>query len=166
MTTYHFYPMTNDHAYTISKWKYEEPYSLYGMDGSDEDISELLNDEYYSVINHENSLVGFICKGNSARVSGGYGASIYNDSTIVDIGIGLDPDLTGGGRGQEILVAGIRFLNEVYQVNDVQLVVAEFNARAIKVYERIGFTRGINFKSNVSGQEMNFIVMNYSISKG
>lgn len=165
MNTYQFYSMTNEKAMQISNWKYKEPYTIYSMDDSEECISELLNGDYFYVQNPERLLVGFICSANSARVSGGYAAGIYNDSKFMDIGIGLTPDLTGLGKGQEILSDSIWYLKEHYKVNDFQLVVAEFNLRAIKVYERVGFVRGMSFESKVNNQEVNFVVMNYSIPK-
>ncbi|MCU6713189.1 GNAT family N-acetyltransferase [Paenibacillus sp. J5C_2022] len=162
MSNYRFYLMTKNIATQISTWKYEDPYSFYNMDESDECISELLSDEYYYVTNDQNALIGFLCSGNSARVSGGYKAGLYNDNEILDIGLGMTPEITGLGKGQEFLINSILFLKENFKVQKFQLVVAEFNERAIKVYERAGFMKGMNFKSKVKTQEVDFIVMNYT----
>ncbi len=161
MLIYRFYPMTRDKAIEISNWKYEEPYSIYNMEESDECISELLNGEYYYVLDLQKSLVGFICSGNSARVPGGYEVGLYNNNETLDVGLGLRPDITGLGKGQEFLTHCISFLKDQFKVQNFQLVVAEFNKRAIKVYERTGFAKGLSFKSKVKDQEVNFIVMSY-----
>ncbi|MGM0884910.1 MAG: GNAT family N-acetyltransferase [Bacillota bacterium] len=155
--------MTEEFASLISNWKYQEPYSIYSMDGSNEVISELLNGDYYYVLNDENRLVGFICTGSSARVPGGYGSGIYYNSKSLDIGLGLSPDLTGKGIGFGYLSKSIEFIKERFNPNDIQLVVASFNERAIKVYERIGFIKGTGLKSRVGDEEIDFIVMNYII---
>ena len=50
-------------------------------------------------------------------------------------------------------------MNKKISVNEYQLVVAEFNERAIKVYERIGFIKGPSFKSKFEEKVINFISM-------
>jgi ribosomal-protein-alanine N-acetyltransferase len=163
MNTYNFQPMTEEYASTICNWKYHGPYSIYSMDGSYECICELMNSEYFYVMDNENSLVGYICSGNSARVPGGYQIGIYDNSKHLDIGLGLKPDFTGKGIGQQFLSQGINFLKEQFKVQSFQLVVAMFNERAIKVYERTGFIKGLSFKSKVDDQEIDFIVMRNSM---
>lgn len=162
MSTYHFLPMTEEYASLICHWEYPEPYHLYNMDGDAESISELLNGDYYYVLDSMHSLVGFICSGNSARVPGGYPIGIYNNNQYVDIGLGLRPDYTGSGKGVNFLSQGMEHLKNKCSVQNFQLVVAIFNERAIKVYERVGFIKGSRFKSKVDDQEIDFIVMNYN----
>lgn len=162
---YDYYAMTEECASSISKWTYEEPYAIYSMDGNEECISELMNGDYFSVWNKEGLLIGFICIGNSARVAGGFKAGIYKSSKYVDIGLGLRPELTGKGIGTDFLTSGILFIKEQFQTLHYQLVVAAFNARAIKVYERVGFSRGATFKSQVKEQEIDFTVMHYSLAE-
>lgn len=41
--------MDYENARHISKWTYEEPYSIYSMNKSDNCINELLNGDYYFV---------------------------------------------------------------------------------------------------------------------
>lgn len=57
----------------------------------------------------------------------------------LDYGLGLRPDLTGRGLGIEFFLAGLEFAREQYEPRRVFLHVAEFNERAIRVYERAGF---------------------------
>ncbi|MEC0091979.1 GNAT family N-acetyltransferase [Paenibacillus macquariensis] len=107
-------------------------------------------------------LYGFICIGNSARVPGGYRIGIYNNDKYIDLGLGLSPELTGKGIGLNFLTSSIHFIGEQYKSSDIQLVVARYNERAIKVYERAGFIIGQSFKSEFEDQEMDFLVMSYS----
>ncbi|MEK4434625.1 GNAT family N-acetyltransferase [Paenibacillus sp. FSL K6-2862] len=153
--------MTKDRALQISKWQYEYPYSMYNMDSSEDSILELMNEEYYYALDEHDDLIGFICAGESARVPGGYAAGIYTDLRKLDIGLGLKPDLAGNGKGQGFLTEFLSFLNNQFSDREYQLVVAAFNERAIKVYERIGFMKETHFMSKYEEKELEFISMSY-----
>ncbi|MEK5057984.1 GNAT family N-acetyltransferase [Paenibacillus sp. FSL H7-0326] len=159
MQSFRYYLMTEEYAASIAEWTYEESYSFYNMDGSEETISELMNGEYYYVLNDDNELFGFICIGESARVSGGYEVGIYNDDNCIDLGLGLAPSRTGMGNGAHFMADSIKFIIEEYQTSNIQLVVAAFNERAIKVYERVGFVKSQWFKSRVGEEEIDFVLM-------
>ncbi|PAD78381.1 GNAT family N-acetyltransferase [Paenibacillus campinasensis] len=162
MTEYRFHPMTEEYAAEISTWKYPEPYSLYSMEHSDEDIAELMNGDYFYALDMQNALAGFICKGNSARVPGGVQAGLYDDADVMDMGLGLRPDVTGRGKGRDFLLEGIAFLKERFEPKRLQLVVALFNKRAIAVYERSGFVKGKKFSSKVGERDMEFVAMHFT----
>ncbi|MCR8842067.1 GNAT family N-acetyltransferase [Paenibacillus sp. SC116] len=157
--------MNKEHAATICTWEYADPYSIYSMDDSNECICELMNDEYFCALDSDNQLVGFICIGNPARVPGGYPVGIYEHQDRVDIGLGLRPDCTGGGNGLEFLLQGIDYLKQNTNVLKLQLVVATFNERAIKVYERAGFVRGMRFMSRVGNNQAEFLSMTLSMKE-
>lgn len=165
MQSFRHYLMTEEYAALIAEWTYEESYSFYNMDGSEETISELMNGEYYYVLNSDNELFGFICIGESARVSGGYQIGIYNDDKCLDLGLGLAPSRTGMGNGANFMASSIKFITEEYQISNVQLVVATFNERAIKVYERAGFVKSQWFKSRVGDEEIDFVLMKLKENK-
>lgn len=156
---YHFHPMTEEQASIIGSWQYEEPYSLYSMEGCDSSIKEMLEEEYYYAVDNENELVGYISFGDSARVPGGYAVGIYEDEQVIDIGLGLRPDYTGKGKGREFVTDAVNFLRKQGRGECVQLVVAAFNERAMKVYERAGFVRGISFTSKIGEQDYEFLAM-------
>ena len=60
----------------------------------------------------------------------------------VTLGLALRPDLTGKGIGLAFVRAGVAFAKQRYAPSYLRLDVAEFNLRAIKVYERAGFQLG------------------------
>jgi [ribosomal protein S18]-alanine N-acetyltransferase len=152
MTTYIINEIKKESALNVCTWKYDPPYDLYNMDGNA--FSALLSNGYYEVKNEHQELVGFLCFGKDAQVPGG-----RYENGPVDIGLGLRPDLTGKGHGMAFLEAGINFAKQSFNVHKVRLTVAEFNERAIKVYEKSGFKKSgtfINPKTNKT-----FIMMEY-----
>ncbi|MCM3783483.1 GNAT family N-acetyltransferase [Neobacillus mesonae] len=159
MSLLHYFPMTRKYAIEISEWTYEEPYALYSMERSEETVAELLNGDYNYVLDAEDNLVGFICTGQSARVPGGYTAGIYEKDDCIDLGLGLDPKLTGQGLGLHFIKQSMNYIQVRYRTAGIRLVVAAFNERARTVYERAGFVSGPVFKSKAGGQEIDFIAM-------
>lgn len=163
MSTYVFYPMTTEVAAAICQWRYPEPYSLYNMDAGSECIEELMSGMYFYALDQESNLAGYICAGHAARVPGGYAIGLYDDNACLDIGLGLDPVRTGKGYGLQYLNQALCFFSTHYHANEFRLVVATFNDRAIRVYERTGFKKGPCFISKVDDQELEFMAMTYSL---
>jgi [ribosomal protein S18]-alanine N-acetyltransferase len=161
--SYIFKPMTRADAIRISCWKYEEPYSIYSMDESEDCIVELLNGDYICVIDNNQELIGFLCTGLSARVPGGYAANIYNAADFIDFGLGMKPELTGSGLGKMFVSEGIRIVTEHNKTGNLRLVVATFNTRAVKLYESLGFVKETLFLSKINDQNMEFISMTLMI---
>ncbi|MEF3309978.1 GNAT family N-acetyltransferase [Paenibacillus sp. GYB004] len=156
---YRYVPMTEETARIVNAWTYPQPYDLYNMGGEDEGIAELLNGEYYSVREANDQIAGFICSGHSARIPGAYEAGIYNDPDCLDVGLGLRPDLTGKGLGSDYVKQAVEFLGKELGKSKFRLAVAAFNERAIRTYEKVGFRRGEQVHSPVSGVQVPFVVM-------
>ena len=150
--------MEIEDAREISTWIYEEPYSLYSMESSQETIEELLDGGYYAVFNNSN-IIGHFCYGEAAQVPGGRTEGLYNRVEAIDIGIGLRPDLTGKGTGLEFVLKAIEFGINKYKPKILRLTVAGFNIRATKVYERAGFVIEASFINKRNEEEREFIIM-------
>lgn len=157
--TFIFKPMTKNYAEIIAEWKYEPPYDFYDFDSTEESVQELLNGDYFYVVDHLNTLVGYFCSGNSARVSGGYDAGIYQDEHRLDIGLGMNPSFTGKGQGSEFVAEGLKFMEDLFNLTIFRLVVATFNKRAINVYKKNGFQEKTTFFSRVNGKNVEFLCM-------
>lgn len=147
--------MTVDFANEIALWKYEGIYSVYSFLHDDKTIQELLTGDYFVYVNGSEGITGYVCFGHSGQIPIAQRNLYTND--MVDIGVGLRPDLCGEGRGFEFLTKAIDFVQHNKQVTALRLTVALFNQRAISVYKRAGF-RCINIvKHALTNKE--FLIM-------
>lgn len=137
--------MNQKFAEEIINWTYEPPYDFYNNELSEESLQELLNNEYRAVVDSENNLVGFYCVGNSAQVPMGRQFGAYSKQ-YPDIGLGMKPNLTGKGKGSQFFSF---ILDEIQKEHSlpIRLTVAKFNERAIRLYEKFGFTKEMEFES-------------------
>jgi len=142
-------PMGQAEARAISDWRYPSPYSFYDWRADEEDAALLLDEgrrkgRFFSAF-EENELVGFF-------------ELQAKDEELV-IGLGLRPDLTGGGLGREFLEAGLAYARENFHPTRFRLSVPAFNERAIKVYERAGFSTTRAFDHETNGGVHRFLEM-------
>ena len=145
-----FKPMNEQDAHAIAKWHYQDPYTFYDADQDPDDLAELLNPQswqgtYHSVLDEQNELIGFF--------------TFNKDEGIIEIGLGLRPDLTGKGIGLEFVQAGLEFAKNTYSPTAFRLKVATFNQRAIRVYEQAGFHPARVFMHTTNGGEYEFLEM-------
>jgi [ribosomal protein S18]-alanine N-acetyltransferase len=136
--------MTEEYAKQILTWKYEAPYDFYNNEESTESLNELLENSYYAVLNTDETLIGFFCIGSAAQVPFGNTVGAYLED-ISDIGIGMNPTLTGKGFGAEFFSFILSYILETYKVNSLRLTVAAFNQRAIHLYTKLGFVKEMEF---------------------
>ena len=60
-------------------------------------------------------------------------------AVALDIGLGVRPDLTGQGLGGEIVQAVIDFAIKLDEPKALRVTIAEFNQRALRVWQKAGF---------------------------
>jgi len=131
-------------------WKYDGIYSFYDQTNDLEDY-EILTDPKKRINPHfscffENELIGF------------YFIELKENKTIV-LDLGLKPEFTGRGFGENFIKSILDHIFLNHKIEEIILNVAEFNKRAIKVYERVGFVKIENYLQKVNGGEYNFIRM-------
>ena len=105
----------------VLQWHYEAPYDFY--------------DPAADPFDHPERLL-YVC-GADARVDAFWEFTV--DGDVVEIGIGLRPDLVGRGLGEAHLRAQLEYARGRWQPQTFRLYVASWNERAIRLYERLGF---------------------------
>jgi ribosomal-protein-alanine N-acetyltransferase len=130
--------MTEDDARAVAAWEYEPPHHVYNVPPAyrEESVQDFVDPRFgYHAARRDGELVGFCCFGPDARVPGGD----YRRDDLLDVGLGLRPDLTDQGLGLPFVHSVFAFADETRAPPGYRLTVAAFNQRAIRVYERAGF---------------------------
>jgi ribosomal-protein-alanine N-acetyltransferase len=135
-----FCPMEKTHARSILGWRYDPPYDVYDPGAGDvkETMRVFLDPEYaYTVLlTAEGELIAYCCFGVDAQVPGGD----YRGEAL-DVGLGVRPDRTGKGQGSVYVEAILDYARRAFSPPAFRVTIAEFNARALRVWERAGFRR-------------------------
>jgi ribosomal-protein-alanine N-acetyltransferase len=147
-----FKPLRWRDARAVGAWHYEPPYAIYDL-GHFYMLSAVLlrpllsplGFEMYGVWSEEGQLVGLF--------------TFTKLGNVVELGLAMRPDLTGKGNGLAFVQAGIAFAKKRFSPTAFTLDVATFNQRAMKVYERAGFTPGKTFWRNTRQGRQEFLVM-------
>ena len=152
-------PISRAEAQEISTWRYAGPYAVYN--GNPTSVDSLLRPRffYHSVHAESGELAGYFCFGDDARVAAGKRLGLYEREPALDVGLGMRPDLTGRGLGEEFVRSGLRFANETYAPPAFRLTVATFNRRAIRVYEKTGFEPVETFGATRSHGKREWLLM-------
>ena len=141
--------MTEADAEEVISWRYPGEYSFYDMERDVEDMAELRAShvreaKYFSAL-EDSELIGFF--------------EFDVDGEVAELGLGLRPDLTGKGLGAAFLEAGLVFARQRFGPERFRLRVAEFNKRAIAVYERAGFVIDRRYVYDFYGTPYDFLEM-------
>ncbi len=156
-TSFTFKSMTEEYARAAASWCYEPPYDFYNHESSTLNeviFNSFLNPayHYYAVLDAQGTLIAYRCFGKDAQVSGGdYRAD------ALDMGGGLRPDLTGQGLGPHIMRAAMDFARPLFTPHAFRVTVAEFNLRARRACEKIGYVSVQKFIAPHNG--MPFVVL-------
>jgi [ribosomal protein S18]-alanine N-acetyltransferase len=143
-------PMSQDDAERIADWRYDPPYDFYDARADESQLAHLLDparreNRALSARDETGDLVGFF--------------TYVRDGDAVVVGLGLRPDLTGQGLGTSFVEHGLEFARVRFAPKRFRLSVAEFNERAVKVYERAGFVRTRSFVEETNSGSYPFLEM-------
>jgi RimJ/RimL family protein N-acetyltransferase len=126
-------------------WHHEPPYDGYNITQPvDEAVEYFLQPSTNChVIMSDDELAGFFTFGSDAQVPGGdYSAP------GLDIGLGIKPSHTGGGRGRSFVEAVVRFARTTFEVDPLRVTIAVGNPRALRVWSNLGFVETQRFQSS------------------
>ena len=140
-----FKPITEKDVRRVFTWKYEAPYDIYNLplETIEEELGYFLDPQnnFFAVFSDE-ELAAFCSFGSDARVPGGD----YSEEAL-DIGMGVQPGLTGQGKGSEFARAVLRFALKTWNPEKIRVTIADFNQRARRVWEKLGFVQTQTFKN-------------------
>lgn len=156
---YHIGKMTIEHAEAISSWKYPNEYAIYSFNNDSEAIHELMTENYYVCLDQENKLIGYFCFGKAAQIPT-VEENVYDDN-MLDIGLGLLPELCGQKAGSAFLETGMKYARANWGTVAFRLSVADFNIRAIKVYAKVGFISRNEVTHKKSGSKFRVMVREF-----
>ncbi len=127
-----FVAMGQDDAVAVTAWRYPGVYAFYDFVADPEDHADLLDprhrqDVYFAARLPAAGLVGFV-------------ELMPGEPGEVEIGLGLRPECTDRGLGLPFVEHVCSWVSDRVDPGRLVLRVATFNARAIRVYERAGFT--------------------------
>lgn len=134
-------------AVEILKWEYDSPYDFYNNKLTQETLAEMMDGSYFAITNDLSELIGFFCTGKSAQIPSGKKFKVYEEP-LVDMGLGMNPQLVGRGNGYEFCSYIVKFIEEYYHSHSIRLTVAKFNQRAIYLYKKLGFIQVNEFSTN------------------
>ena len=156
-----FRPLVKEEALAILKWQYIPPYDYYNFNASttQEDLCYLLDKKnaFFALLNIQRQLEGYCSFGRDGQVLGG----CYNTPGL-DIGMGIRPDLVGRGRGKLYAQAVVRYGINQYTVEQLRVTVAQFNKRAQRVWQQLGFEQVNKFIKVDTEKE--FVIMTRAVS--
>lgn len=133
-TSYALTVMSEAHAMEISEWSYDPPYHIYNFpawedmkkDGIEFGDSVLRMEQYGAVTDGAGRLSGYV--------------QWFPMLGVTRLGLGLRPDLCGRGTGRRLARLAAEEALRRMPGNEIDLEVLAWNHRAIRAYEKAGFS--------------------------
>ncbi|CQR24638.1 acetyltransferase GNAT Family protein [Streptococcus varani] len=140
-------PMSQHSAEVIANWHYPAPCDFYDMQADPEDFEKLLSETarentYFEVIRN-GALFGFAC--------------FYPKGQYLEIGLGMKPDQTGVGLGQDFYQTIEDFALSRFESQILTLSVATFNKRALALYQKVGYVAEEYYDQTTNGGQYPFV---------
>src|SRR5712691_2396924 len=131
--------MTQAHAADIATWRYSPPYDCYDMADADPAFLADPASGFFALLDtgtllDAGALIGYRSFGADGQVPGG-----AYDSSALDTGGRLRPELTGKGLGRLAIGTGLDFGRREFAPAAFRMTIASFNIRAQRVVNSLGF---------------------------
>jgi ribosomal-protein-alanine N-acetyltransferase len=140
-----FTPMNERYANdVVANWHYDDVYSFYDMAADEDDLRIFMDTKNWQNITR----------------------AVLNENDEFWLSLGLRPDLTGRGLGEEFVTQCVEYAVSQYKLtkHTIKLAVALFNQRAIKVYQRAGFIETNKTVKDTHIGQVDFIEMEKHIT--
>ena len=124
--------MTVGEAVDMSNWRYDGDWSVYDLSTPQPVLDNLAS--YYTVASGIN-LIGFCCTGVEARIAG-----MKADPAILDVGMGMNPQLVGRGNGARFGEIVLQYLDRRHPGITLRAAVQDWNERSLRLTRQLGFT--------------------------
>lgn len=147
--------LTEAQAKEICTWRYEGAYAVYNFSGWEEVVKNKWGLSSKNVRDAE--FLAF----TRGEVLVAYGR-VYTAGERVLLGIGLKPNLCGLGMGSSVMMQLVAIAEERYPGWPIFVEVRDFNARAKKCYEGVGFNVVHKYRRKTLLDEDNFYLMEYN----
>ena len=148
--------LTEDDLADIEGWRYEGAWSVYDSDGRlDPELG------YWAVEGDDGRLAGFGCLGEDARVPG-----LACAEGVVDVGVGMRPDLVGRGSGVRFASAFLDFAAGRVTAHRFRVVVKDWNGRSLRLVERLGFAATGTHQVPGDGVMETYVVLERDVRPG
>lgn len=164
-----FHAITPEAARALTSWRYPAPYDVYNIKDEQAALAEMLDERspWFVAFDGNGALMGYCCFGTAAEVNWEGAPRLWTtNDTILSVGLGMRPDLTGLGIGPQFFDAVLAFATIQFGLDSFRLFVLPFNQRAIRVYERAGFLQVNEHIVNVGGRrELIFLEMRRGVEQ-
>ena len=136
----------------VAGWRYPAPYDVYDA-SQDETFDEEMRDPA-----RWGELDFAVDDADTGELAGFLELTAIGD--VVELGLGLRPDLTGHGLGPAYVEAAMDYARDRWHPRTFALDVYPWNERAIRAYERAGFARGEVYERTFpNGNRVTFLRM-------
>ncbi len=127
--TYELRPLTAEQGEVMAQWRYPGPWAVYDVTGPLDPA-----EGFWAVLDEAGDVAGYACFGFEARVPG-----MSERPGVLDVGVGMRPDLTGQGFGRAFAEAVLTHGHAISGVGRLRAVVQEWNARGRRLLTGLGF---------------------------
>lgn len=99
-------------------------------------------------------LVGYCCSGAEARIPG-----LAAEPGVCDIGVGMNPEFTGGGHGADFADAVLTHARAALGATALRAVVQTWNTRSLRLCRALGFTQTGTHTCVQDGRDVEYAVL-------
>jgi ribosomal-protein-alanine N-acetyltransferase len=125
----HVRALSIDDGMDIAMWRYPGAWAVYdALEAPQPDQG------YWAVCDAGDRLVGFCCLGDAARPVG-----LEATPGVLDVAIGMRPELTGRGWGSELGRVAVAYASQVSDGRRIRCAVRDWNVRGLDTARAAGF---------------------------